>query len=48
MVIAYLAPYGLDKPAQVATAWLTDGTTRVYELGAKTQFADGRITANAA
>lgn len=33
---ADLAPYGLDKPAQKATAYLTDGTTRTYLLGSKT------------
>jgi hypothetical protein len=33
---ADLAAYGLDKPAQKATATLTDGTTRTYLLGSKT------------
>jgi hypothetical protein len=33
---ADLAPYGLDKPLQLATAYLTDGTTRVYQLGNRT------------
>jgi hypothetical protein len=31
-----LAQYGLEKPAQVATATLTDGTTRTYYLGDRT------------
>lgn len=33
---ADLATYGLAKPAQKATATLTDGTTRTYLLGSKT------------
>lgn len=33
---ASLADYGLDKPAQIATAYLADGSSRTYLLGART------------